>query len=494
MPSYKHGVYTSEVPTSLLPAVAVESGVPVVFGTAPVNMADPTNVNKPVLCNSYAEFVAAFGFVPARADSTSGFEKFDYSLCEAAYAIFSLFGVAPAVFVNVLDPTDHKVTATTVSVTLDASTGSCVVEEAGIIPSSVTITPASSQSYNQGEDYTLSFDDEGNLVISSLANEGGEFLCTTGTALTFAAEKLDSSAVVDDDIIGGVDVSGKKSGLELISEVYPRFGIVPGTIIAPGFSEDPGVAAVMAAKAVNINGRFNAMAAIDVPTSTVKQYSQIPSWKTQNNITDPHQIVCWPMLSLDGMLFHYSTQLAALMVQVDGEDGVPYMSPSNHNLQMTASVLSDGTEVWLDYEAAAYLNGEGIVTATNGDSGWVCWGNRTAAYPGSTDVKDVMIPIRRMMNWIANTLTVTYWQQVDAPINQRFIQTLVSSCNVWLNGLAARQFILSGSVDFRSDENPTTDLMDGIVKFHVLVCPPSPARDIEFIMEYDVNGQSVLFG
>ena len=63
--AYKHGVYVSEVPTSILPAVTVDSAVPVIFGTAPVNMTDVTNVNRPVLCNSYEEFVAAFGFVPA---------------------------------------------------------------------------------------------------------------------------------------------------------------------------------------------------------------------------------------------------------------------------------------------------------------------------------------------------------------------------------------------------------------------------------------------
>ena len=45
--AYKHGVYVSEVPTSILPAVTVDSAVPVIFGTAPVNMTDPTNVNQP---------------------------------------------------------------------------------------------------------------------------------------------------------------------------------------------------------------------------------------------------------------------------------------------------------------------------------------------------------------------------------------------------------------------------------------------------------------
>ena len=50
--AYKHGVYVSEVPTSILPPVEVNAGIPMIIGTAPVNMTDPTNVNKPKLCYS----------------------------------------------------------------------------------------------------------------------------------------------------------------------------------------------------------------------------------------------------------------------------------------------------------------------------------------------------------------------------------------------------------------------------------------------------------
>ena len=47
--AYKHGVIVSEVPTTVLPPVEVSAAIPIVFGTAPVNMTDPTCVNKPVM-------------------------------------------------------------------------------------------------------------------------------------------------------------------------------------------------------------------------------------------------------------------------------------------------------------------------------------------------------------------------------------------------------------------------------------------------------------
>ena len=53
------------------------------------------------------------------------------------------------------------------------------------------------------------------------------------------------------DVIGGINaMTGESEGLELIDAVFPTFGVVPGSILAPRFGEDPAVAAIMAAKDV----------------------------------------------------------------------------------------------------------------------------------------------------------------------------------------------------------------------------------------------------
>ena len=492
--AYKHGVYISEQATSILPPVEVEAGIPFIVGTAPVGMVDESNVNKPVLCYSYAEAVAAFGYVPPKKDEASGLEKFEYSISEFINSQFSLFGVAPVIIVNVLDPAKHKKAAATTAITLDDVTGAITIEEPGIIPSSIKLSGPDAKEYVEGTDYALTFDAEGKPVITSLLCEMGHWCCPVGVELTFAAEVCAPEMVEDTDVVGGVDVNGNKSGFELVSECFPRFRLVPGILIAPGFSSDPSVAAVMSAKAANINEHFRAISIVDVPTDTVKQYTNVAAWKNNSNITDPLQVCCWPMLSLDGVAYHMSTQLAGLMGQVDGEnDDVPYVSPSNKNLQMTATCLADGSTVWLGPDNGAYLNGQGIVTAINFIGGWKCWGNRTACYPDNTDVKDAFIPIKRMMIWIGNTLVQTYWQRVDFPLNRRQIDTIVDSVNIWLNGLAAKQYILGGRIEFNEDENPTTDLMDGKARFHVYVTPPSPNREIDFVLEYDVNYLENLF-
>lgn len=491
--AYEHGVTISEQATSLLPPVEVSAGIPVVIGTAPVNMTDPTNVNKPKLCYSYSEAVEAFGFVPAEPDSTSGLKKYAYSISEAIQAAFALYGVCPIIAINVLDPTKHTKTAETVEVTLDAKTGEATVAETGILPDSVELSSGDTV-YVKDEDYMLTFDDNGYLVISSMEDEGEALKCDTSAALTFSAEKLDPSMVTADDIVGGVDTEGNKRGLELISDIFPKFRLVPGTIIAPGFSSNPTVAAVMATKCGAINSVFKAICAVDLPTDEVKQYTDAAGWKNDNNVVDPLQVACWPMLELDGTVYHLSTQFACLAALTDSEnDDVPYVSPSNHTLKMTGLVLADGKEVVFGSDIGAYLNGQGIVTALNFINGWVLWGNRTACYPGNTDVKDSFVAVRRMFNWIGNTFVQTFWQRVDAPLNRRQVHTVVDSANIWLNGLSAQQFILGGRVEFLETENTTLDLMDGKATFHVYVTPPSPNREIKFRLEYDTNYLQTLF-
>lgn len=493
--AYKHRVDVMEQPTSVLPPVSVSAGIPFIVGTAPVNMADVANVNKPVLCYSYAEAVAAFGYVPAALDEASGLKKFEYTISEFISSQFALFGVGPVIIVNVLDPATHKKAATSTSVTLNAATGSATVAETGILPASVELKNGDTAAYKQDEDYVVAFDADGNLVITSLQDASGKFKCATGSALTLTAEKVDPTAVDSADIIGGVDTDGKASGFELVNECFPRFRLVPGILLAPGYSEEAGVAAVMAAKASNINNMFSAIALVDIPTDEVKQYSGVAEWKNTNNIADPLQVACWPLCALDGVAYHMSTQLAGVLGQTDSEnDDVPHVSPSNHNFQMTAAVLADGEEVWLSPDSAEYLNGQGVVTALNFIGGWKCWGNRTACYPANTDVKDAFISIRRMFSWIGNTLIQTYWQKLDAPLKRRHIETIVESANIWMNGLTAKEYILGGRVEFLDTENSTADLMDGTARFHVYVAPASPNRYIEFVLEYDASYIETLFG
>ena len=121
------------------------------------------------------------------------------------------------------------------------------------------------------------------------------------------------------------------------------------------------------------------------------------------------------------------------------------------------------------------------------------WGNRTAAYPTATDVKDSFIPIRRMFDWIGNTLVKSFWNRIDFPLRRRTIESIADSVNVWLNGLVAQDIILAGKIEYRKEENPYTSIIDGKFKYKVSITPPSPAEEIVFDLEYDPTVLGSLF-
>ncbi len=493
--AFRHGVYTREIPTSLIAPVQVDGGLPVIVGTAPIHLATDegalSNINAPKLVYTYAEAVNYFGY-------SDDWEK--YTLCEFIYSQFALYGMSPCVLINVLDPSKHKENITEKEYTItnaEINLGTEILlsgfEAASIVKSGEDDETEEKIIYELNKDYSLAYDDDGNLIFSVISTGA---LANKATVLLSYA-KIKPELVTANDIIGGVDAqTGDYKGLELVEAVFPKFRLVPGFIAAPKWSEKPGVAAVMRAKCENINGVFHAMSVVDIPSDEngAKTYTEVAEWKNLNNYMGERQIACWPKVALDDKVFHMSTQLIGVMNKRDHDNGdIPYESPSNKALQMNACVTSTGKEVLLTLEQANLLNGQGICTALNFYGGWRAWGNRTAVYPANTDPKDDFIPIRRMFNWIRNEFTLTFWQKVDAPITARLVRTIVNSFNIRLNGLQAIEAIMGGVIEFNSSENPLTSLMDGKLTFHIRFTPPSPAEQIEGVFEYEPEYLTALF-
>jgi phage tail sheath protein FI len=492
--AYTHGVYISEVPTSLISPVACDSAIPVFVGTAPLHLsADGLNgldkkVNNPILTYMYDEAVSKLGFI----HDPEHWEK--YTLLECIYSQFALFAVQPAIFINVLDPAVHK---TAVAKAAYGVTEGQATLGYDVILDSVKVY-ASDESEDElvlGTDYSLAWNDAGKAVLNALS--GGALASAQNVWAAF--NRIDPAQVTANDIIGGYNAATKKyEGLELINSIFPKYRLVIGEIVVPKFSSNPAVAAVMYAKANAVSGAFKAMALVDIPSGAggVTDYTNAPEWKNNNNLVYDKEIVFWPKVKLGDDKFHMSVQAAGLMGKVDSENGdVPVAAFSNHNFQMDSCVLDDDSEISLDlYTQANYLNGEGITTAVNFIGGWRAWGVQTAVYPASTDVKDAMIPVRRMFNWIANQIILTYHQKVDMPLLKRNIETIIDSINVWLNGLASREFLIGHPyVEFAENDNPTTDLLAGIARFHVHITPPPAMKELDFILEYDVSQIATLF-
>jgi|GEM_PF-25557 len=556
--AYYHGIKTSELPTKILPTVDVESPIFAV-GTAPVHLAtNPAKANTPVLCYELAEYVEQFGYdgdfdkYTLDEVASSAFQLF-----KVAPAVFvnvldkdkhytkismEVSGITSTpltltnpVIAETLEITSRKVeetaliadtdytattqiteegTITTIDIKVDAEIPSDTLKiiytleglvanveknvselpyalPAGATDISVKAIVTTENTLVKDEDYYAEYNSDNEFVIEIIDDEK---IFDDSVAIEF--NEVDASKVTTADIIGGYDaVSGQYKGLETIEQVFPNFRITPGCIIAPKFSTDVTVAAIMKAKCYDINTVFNCMALVDIPTDEVTNYTQAAEYKNKKNLIDPALVVCYPKVSLGGVQYHLSTQAACLMNQVDAQkgDGIPYISPSNNRLQIDSACLEDGTEIFYTLDQANYLNSQGISTALNFANGWVFWNNSTSAFPATTDVKDRFLSVRRMFLWLRNTIVLSYWSRVDGPMNRRFIESFLDSINIFMNGLKAKGVILGGRIEFNDKENPTTDLLSGKVTFHIYFSPPIPCEELLFLVEFDPEELNSLF-
>jgi phage tail sheath protein FI len=477
--TYRHGISISERSTSVRSPVQSLSAVTIAVGTAPIHLTQDAPVNKPVLVMTWDEAVKNLGFSK---------NYTDFTLCEIMDTHFNLYAVSPVVFINVLDPEKHKSEITNESISVQNK--KATIDQEGVLLDTLVVSSGGTQ-LEKDVDYTVAYDENGKVVISAVAN--GRITDST-TELVVSYSYLDASKVTEADIIGGYDAeTGKYTGLELINAVFPMLRIVPGILVAPKFSKKTTVSAAMRAKVKSINGVFKAKAYIDMDTSIANVYTKVPDYKNQNSLIDEFSVIFWGDIKFGDKIYNFSSHAAALTAQTDANnDGIPYASPSNKSLKMDALVVN-GEEIALGQDQAAYLNANGIVTALNFIGGWKLWGNYTSAYPDNTDVKDTFIPIRRMFNWVGNNLILSFWENVDDPTNPRLIDQFLDDSNVWMNGLASIGATLDGRVEFRQEENPVTDLLNGKVKLHVFMAPPVPAQEIEFMVEFDVSYLNGLF-
>ncbi len=472
-----HGVKATEV---YQPKKAVEqtNTLPLYIGTAPINLAgDPSAaINKVILANNMDDFKRKLGY----SDDWKS-----YTLCEAAHAHFEENEQAPIAFINVLDVTDIETTAPAAATFVN---GIHTIDKEGVLKESVVVTDGTT-TYDHGKDYTLTFNATGKIVIAVIS--GGAIPAGT-TSLEVGYSALKPSNVTASRIIGGTDAqTGERSGLELIEDVFIETSFVPNLIVAPGWSDDPVVAAVMVAKEKDINGLFEAHAITDLDASV--KYMDIAKWKKDNGYTSHLQTNTYPMATYKGRMYHMSTLVTAAMVATDGQnEGVPVQTPSNQPITADGLVYKDGTPVRIPYDQANLLNANGIVTGIRWTDGFKAWGNRTGAYSEHSDAQRTFIPVKRMFSYIKNNLVLRHWQYVDNPLNRRLIDANVDSANIWINGLVGAGYLLGGRVEFLAADNPQDQLGNGKVVYRVYVTPPSMAQEIEFFVFYDASYLAAL--
>lgn len=487
MPDF-FGVRATEKKSALTAPVTAQTAT-MAFGTAPVHQTG-RGANEIVLAFSYAEAIEQLGW-------SGDWEK--YTLCEVIDSHFKLYGVGPLLLVNVMDP---KLCAGEEKTEEKAFQNGQITLSADVIPGSVRLLKQSADGaaedagaaevYQAGTDYELFFED-GACIIEAL--EGGA-LENAKSAVIACKEVEFQTADLTDKVIGGYSVrDGKSRGIELVDKAFFEAKVLPDILIAPGFSKEPGVAAVLTAKAKSFSIVFRSFALCDLSAKKGTGYQDAVKEKdTSWTFQQTKERLCWPMVESLGKRYHLSTHMAGRMSALAAEsNGVPSEPASNKPLLADKAVLEDGTPVTMDLNMANYVRGQGITTTLNFVNGFTSWGEYCACAPQNTDMKDMYCNIARMVNYIANTVILTFWAYTDRKMSPRLASSICSQIDIWLNGLKRKEHLLGGRCVLLSEENPLMDLMAGIVRPHIYLGVPGPTQGIEFVVECDVTYLESLF-
>lgn len=477
MSKYKHGIATSREKTQSVKPELCNELVQCAIGTAPINtLKDPyAAVNVPILITEREEAEDVLG-------STDEIER--YTLMHSVYATFDKHAVSPLVVINVLDPNNPKHVEAAANEKLTVSKNMALIPESGILLDKLVVSD-DTKTYKNEEDYVASFNALGQVVIS-LTKEGELY---GKDSLTVSYSRLNPDGVTQEDIIGGVDENRVKTGTELLDEVYPVTGVIPGIVTAPVYSKYPAVAVALEAKVQKMYGMFNGIAFVDLDSSEdgAKTFDKVEKVKEEKVPVSRWVVPFYPSVKVDGYVLSMSAFASALLQSVTAaNDGIPSESIDNMGLKVDGICTEDGTAVVMTQdEVNDYLNRCGVVGAIKLPS-WNAWGNNTAAYPKSEDPIDRWIKSVTMLNYLENRFKSDYLSKVGRNANYKLIESVVTEYNMTLNALCP-DHLAGAEIVFDRKENPLEQIMGGHLVFHTRYADYAPAEYIENTFAYDIS-------
>ena len=494
MAEYLHGAYGQVNTAGARLTNTAEAGF-IVFGTAPVNTIEDgaRNVNVPIEVSNMAEAEAKFGY-------SEDWAK--YTLCEAFHVFFEEMNVGPLVVINVLDPdkAGHKGTAGTASLTPVGGRVTIASAE-DIIMDSVVVKAGSGQSETtkqKGVDYEIGYSIRTKSIVIAELTTGA--LGTDPLSITY--DTVNPAAVTGADLIGSTDGRGLNTGLYAVKDVYQKCNVIPGYLLAPGWTQIKTVHDAMAEVSKKINKHWDAIFFSDIPildNSTPVTIATARTWKATNGYNKANEKACYPMTKgTDGKKYHMSTLYAGnFLGQLIENEGVPYHTASN-----TICGLIAGLWLGADYEGRVfddsiineYLCKYGISSAVYMGGAWRLWGAHSAEYPPETeDSVNVGDTALAMLYYVSNDFQARRVNDVDQPLSANDIQSIVAEEQTRLDALVAIGALSFAEAYLNADKDARSDMYLGNYSFTFRVTTTPLAKSLKAIVNWVADGFETYF-
>lgn len=463
--NYLHGVETIELEKGPRPVTTVKSAVIGLIGTAPAG-----EVNETTLCLSEKD-AAAFG------DPLSGF-----TIPQALDAIYD-HGAGTVIVINVLDPSVHKTAVPQEELAFGDNDRAQLAH--GAVANLVVKAATGSTTYKAGEDYSAD-------LMSGTITRLADGAIAAGSTIRATYDYADPAKVTPADIIGAVNAAGNRTGMKALQDTYNLFGFFAKILIAPSYCTMTSVSTDMIAMA----NKLGAIAYIDAPIGTTFAQALAgrgPAGTINFNTSSERVRLCYPHVKVydaqtnTERLEPLSARAAGLRAKVDLDEGF-WWSSSNQEIlgitgverQLSAMIDDPQCEVNL-------LNEKGITTVFSSyGSGYRLWGNRTAAWPTVTHMKNFE-NVRRTGDMINESIRYFSQQYIDMPINQALIDALVESVNGYGRKLIGDGALLGFSAWFDPARNEETELQAGHLLINYKYTVPPPLERLTY--ETEITGE-----
>ncbi|ODS05179.1 phage tail sheath family protein [Vibrio scophthalmi] len=284
--------------------------------------------------------------------------------------------------------------------------------------------------------------------------------------------------------------------LPLIRQTQAVYGFMPKIFLAPGLIDKPGAAS----QAVAAIRKTRGMWITEPPAGSTQEQARVFA----NGISDYRATCYYPRLKVlnnegETRLDWAAPSYAGLIIQMDKNlTGEPmetgyWCSPSN--LKLVDAVASEHDLEYLPNDPdcdVVQLNKAGIVTTIN-FNGLRAFGNRSTAYPSKSDVM-TFIAWRRTMDIIEEAIEKFAMQYLDRPmftspddLANTLIGRVAESVNDYLREKIGESLVF-GECFIKEEQNPLSNLMQGMIKFHYKATPAMVMESIEFEAEIYSQG------
>ncbi|EGY52009.1 phage tail sheath family protein [Neisseria shayeganii] len=426
--AYHHGTETIRIDGGSSPVYTVDGAITAIIGTAPVGP-----VNELVMCQTKKDFAAFGGELTGKG----------FTLPDAAH-IWTRYGSGIAYLINVCDPAKHKSVVSGEVLTVDADTLSARTAKPAIQAGTYTVKDSGSP-LTEGSQYR----------IDTLSGE--VVFAAKPTQPTIDYTHTDPSKVQEADIIGAyVASTGKRTGMELLTEGFNRFGADAKILIVPEYDKTATCAAAM----ITLADKLHAIAYVDAPAGTTLSQA-LEGRGPQGTInfqtgSDRVQLFFPHVRGILG-LESLATHAAGLRMKMDVEKGY-WFSISNHELKGVVGLEIPLTARGDDPQSETNrLNERGVTTVFNSyGSGFRLWGNRLACFPAESHIKNFEVA-QRTGDVIDESLRRFALQYVDRPIDDALLDSLIAGYDTYFGTLKS---IVGHSVGLDYDY----DLVDAFSK------------------------------